>query len=198
MDYAKIAESVMIPDGPPKKRGVPLGFRFPGPRFENKYIGRAEELGYSQDGWRPAKLTYTHDALIDVIIANPTLSKKELGERFGRSASWMSRVIGSDAFQGALAKRRDELTDPFLLATIEERLTGVAMQSLDIISEKLEQTQNLDTAMKALEVSAKALGFGARTGNTAAQQTNFVIQLPGKSPDSSSWTADHAVVEQKG
>ena len=103
--------------------------------------------------------------MIDVLIAEPTITQRELAKRFERSENWVSIIMGSDAFQAALAKRRDDLTDPFLIATIEERFRGLAPQSLQVIAENLEKTRNTDLALKALDISSKALGFGAFKGN---------------------------------
>ena len=156
-----------------------------------KYAGIATAKGYSQHHARIEKTRYNHEAMIDVIIANPTLTQGELARTFDRSQAWMSRIMGSDAFQAALAKRREEITDPFLVATIEERMNGLAMQSLDILAEKLEATGNPDLALEALKVTTKALGFGARAPMTNVQN-NFVIPLPAKIADAHDWAAQHS------
>lgn len=154
------------------------------PLNHEKYQGIAEAKGYAQgddfSGNRLQKVRYTHEAMIDVIIAEPTITQNELAKRFDRSVSWISIVMGSDAFQAALAKRRDDVTDPFLVATIEERFRGLATQSLAVIARKLEETSNIDVAFKALDVSAKALGFGARAPDSGkvAVSNQFVVQLP--------------------
>lgn len=166
-----------------------------------KYQGLAEAKGYDQSNHltRIQSTRYTHEAMIDEILANPDIKQKELAKKFDRSVPWISRIIGSDAFQAALAKRRDELTDPFLVATIEERMRGLAYQSLEIISEKLELTKNTDLALKSLDISSKALGFGARSAGGGNQQnTQFVIQLPPKSTNSIDWAETHSPIKQVG
>lgn len=130
--------------------------------------------------------------MIDVIVADPTISQINLAKKFDRSVPWISRIIGSDAFQGALAKRREEVLDPFIIATIEERFRGLAMQSLDIIAEKLEKSKDADLALKALDISAKSLGFGARNVNSGNSQTNYVIQLPTKIANAVEWASEHS------
>lgn len=166
------------------------------PLNHEKYQGLAEAKGYAQgddfSGRRLQRVRYSHEAMIDVIIAEPTITQRELAKRFERSENWVSIVMGSDAFQAALAKRRDDLTDPFLIATIEERFRGLAQQSLQVIAENLEKSRNTDLALKALDISAKALGFGARAAGGPAVQNNFVVQLPPKIPDSSEWAKAHS------
>jgi hypothetical protein len=156
-----------------------------------RYQGLAAEKGYDQSHSRIAKLRYSHDAMIDILVAEPQIKQNELAVRFGVTVAWVSRIIGSDAFQGALAKRREELTDPFLVATITERMQGVANQALDVISEKLELTKNVDVALKAIDITAKALGFGAKAHNQTNVQNNFVVALPPKSENSESWAKSY-------
>jgi len=199
MDYEKLAEFVMIPDGEIPQ--TPRVGRMPPERGEYyrldhpRYQGIAEAKGYDQETKRLVRTHYTHDAMIDVIIAEPAITQRELAAKFERSENWISRIMGSDAFQGALAKRREELTDPFLVATIEERFRGLAMQSLDVIAENLEKTRSADVAMKALDISSKALGFGARaSGPQSNQQVNFVVHLPSKAENAAAWAAEHTPV----
>ena len=220
MDYEKLAESIELPPhlaGPAATTFQPFDRDtvFPAPEglldpaaaqasanrvylpvTHEKYQGLATAKGYKQgedfSGTRLKKTSYKHDAMIDVIIAEPTITQNALAERFGRSVGWISIVMGSDAFQAALAKRREEITDPFLVATVEERLRGLATQSLQVIAENLEKTRNTDLALKAADISVKALGFGARAPTTgAAVQNTFVVQLPPKIDNATDWAKAH-------
>ena len=56
--------------------------------------------------------------------------------------------------------REGEMIEPPL--SIDEKLRALASKSLDVVLDKLSVTQNPDTALKALEVTSKALGYGAR------------------------------------
>jgi hypothetical protein len=216
IDYEKIAEEIPIP-GEARSAGPQFDAStiFPPtgstedpsvaqaranhiylPASHEKYQGIAADKGYKQgedfSGNRLQRVRYSHEAMIDVILAEPTISQGDLAKRFNRSQSWISIVIGSDAFQAALAKRRDDVTDPFLIATVEERLRGLADQSLQVIAEKLESSKNVDLALKALDISTKALGFGARNSQGATVQNNFVVQLPPKIDSSSEWAKAHS------
>ena len=166
------------------------------PLNHEKYQGIATAKGYAQgedfSGNRLVRVHYSHEAMIDVLLAEPTITQRELAKRFDRSENWISIVIGSDSFQAALAKRRDDLMNPEVIATIEERLTGLAHQSLQVIAENLEKTRNIDVAFKAIDISTKALGFGARNSGNAAIQNNFVVQLPPKIDSASDWAATHS------
>ena len=137
------------------------------------------------------RVRYTHDALIDMIIANPAISQGELAKAFGYTQGWLSRVMNSDAFQARLAARKTEIVDPQLVLSIDEKLRALASKSLDIVLDKLAATQNPDTALKALEITSKALGYGARQQNLNVQQ-NFVVALPPKAASAEEWAAKYA------
>ena len=92
--------------------------------------------------------------------------------------------------QARLAQRKADIVDPSLALSIEERLKGLASRSLDIVQEKLDQIPSFDNAFKVLELSTKALGYGARQQNVAVQQ-NFVVAMPTKVPDAQAWASQH-------
>ncbi len=122
------------------------------------------------------KVRYTHDAMIDIVIAKPDVSQNTLAEYFGYSVGWISRIFCSDAFQARLAQRRGEVVIPGLLSTFEERLKLLATNSIELVLEKLEERDeegkavaDMGTVFKALEISTKSLGYGARQTNVAIQ-----------------------------
>jgi uncharacterized protein (DUF3084 family) len=132
------------------------------------------------------KVRYTHDAMIDIILAQPAISQGSLAVMFGFSEGWVSRVMGSDAFQARLAERKEEIVNPEILQTFEQRLQGLANQSLQVIQKKLDATGNPDLAVKALELSTKALGMGARPQNVQTTN-NYVVALPPKVENEQAW-----------
>src|SRR6478752_1876039 len=109
-----------------------------------------------------AKISYTHDALIDAVIANPASKQKDLARLFGYTESWISQIMSSDSFKVRLEARRKVVIDPILIQNIEERMEGVANQALAVIAEKLEANGSADLATRALEITTRALGYGAR------------------------------------
>lgn len=137
------------------------------------------------------RVSYTHDALIDLHISNPVLTQGELAKHFGYTQAWISRVMNSDAFLARLAQRKEDIVDPVLTMSIDEKLKALASLSLDVVQEKLAITRNPDTALKALDSTVKALGYGARQQNLNLQQ-NFVVQMPQKAASVEDWAAKHA------
>lgn len=134
------------------------------------------------------KVNYTHDAMIDLILMQPGISQQQLALHFGYSVPWVGRVIGSDAFQARLAQRKDEVVTPQVRENLEQRIAVLADQSLTVIQAKLQASQNPDLAVKALELTTKALGMGARVQN-AVQNNTYVVALPPKAPSEAEWAA---------
>lgn len=111
------------------------------------------------------RLNYSHDAMIDMIIANPGVHQNTIARLLGYTPSWVSTIMATDAFQVKLAQRREEIVDPVLKATMEEQARGLFLRSMEILREKL----NVDSAnvpdrlaMDVYKESGKLLGYGAR------------------------------------
>lgn len=118
---------------------------------------------------RLKKLSYTHDSMIDLVITNPGLSQQQIAAHFGYSPAWISNVMASDAFQARLAARREEVIDPVIRATMEERVKALVLRSIEVLQEKLEKPAVSDTvALRAFELGAKAMGMG---GNAPPRAT---------------------------
>lgn len=120
----------------------------------------------------PAKIRYTHDAMIDMIIANPRVSQNELGRQFGYTAAWVSTIMSSDAFKARLASRREQMVDPVIAFTMQEKLQGVLDRSLEVLGEKLSApTHSIpdNLALQAAAFGAKALGLGGNAATPANQ-----------------------------
>lgn len=112
-----------------------------------------------------AKLRYTHEAMSDQLIANPTISQNDLAALFGYSPSWVCQILASDAFQARHIERVRDLVDPTLRATVEERFKGLMLRSLEILQEKLNKPSHQipdQLALRTFELSSRAAGFGAR------------------------------------
>lgn len=139
------------------------------------------------------KIRYTHDAMIDKIIADPWVAQGALAAMFGYTEGWVSQVIASDAFQARLAARKSELVDPYIKATLEERFKGLAIQSLDKLRQKLEQPASKisdETLLRAVEISSKALGYGAKMPQVN-NNVQFVVHVPPKAKNSEDWAATY-------
>jgi DNA-binding MarR family transcriptional regulator len=148
-------------------------------------------LGTESAALSIARVKYTHDAMIDLIIQDPGISQGKIAKHFGYTQAWVSRIFNSDAFQQRLAVRKHDLVDPSLALTLDERMKALASRSADILLEKLEQSQSPDIALKTLELTTKALGYGARSQNLSVQQ-NFIVPMPAKAESATDWIAAHS------
>jgi hypothetical protein len=128
------------------------------------------------------KIRYTHDAMIDLIIANPAISQNELALHFGYSPSWISQIIACDAFQNRLAERTKELVDPTIRLSVDERFKGLVLRSMEILAEKLSKPSHQipdQLALRTLEVASRAVGYGAKdtTVKVAVSVDNHLDEL---------------------
>ncbi len=112
---------------------------------------------------RPPKIRYSHEAMARLILETPTITQNELAFIFGRSPSWISTIITSDAFQSYYESLRAELLDPELRLTLQERMRALATQSLKVLQEKLTRPAHEvpdQLALHAANLAAKSLGLG--------------------------------------
>jgi hypothetical protein len=130
----------------------------------------------------PQKVRYTHDAMINCIIANPAVSQNDLAKYFGYSAPWISQIIASDAFQARLSQRTEELVDPTILLSVKEQFNALVLTSLAILREKLKAPNPPDNlVLRSLEVGSRALGYGARDiGTPITNNVNIHLDELGK------------------
>lgn len=93
---------------------------------------------------------FSHEQIIDELLARPRTTQKELAAKFGYSEGWMCRLVNSDAFQARLATRKAELTDQGLQRRLNARLEGVTLQAIDTLSRKLDASDSADLALESL------------------------------------------------
>lgn len=107
-------------------------------------------------------MAYTHEAMVELMIAHPEFTHAQFAAHFGRGVQWFSYVLSSEAFQAVLTPRKHEVADPGLTATMEERMRALSLQALDVLGKKLEAKEiNDQTVLKAVEIGTKALGMGS-------------------------------------
>lgn len=109
-------------------------------------------------------LPFSIPLMVDLIVQNPAWSHKDLGQVFGRSASWVAQVLAMQAFQDALEPRRHEVLNPEYAMTLEERFRALTIRSLSVLQDKLEKGAVLPdmTIIKTAELGIKALGMGQK------------------------------------
>jgi len=138
------------------------------------------------------KVHYTHDAMIDLLIARPDLSQGEVAAIFQYTQSWLSIIINSDAFKERLAARKAELVDPRIMATVDDRLNALASKSAEVLLDRLNTIPDTVTALKALDISSRALGYGARVPQVQVNNIQPVAVEPAKELNSGQWMTAYA------
>lgn len=127
------------------------------------------------------KVGYSHDKMIDLIIANPRVKQDDLAALMGYTPGWVSRVVNSDSFKLQMAARRAELVDPLIMASLEERFSALAMRGLEVMQEKLDQPADVvafGDAAKAVEIGAKGLAVGG-FGQKVSVDASLTVDLRG-------------------
>lgn len=143
----------------------------------------------SDGGMAVMKVNYSHDAMIDLLVADPRISQGRIAAYFGYTQPWVSRVMSSDAFKKRFMERRKEVVDPVICQAVEERFDALLTQSIDIVQENLMVSRDPRIALKAMELSARGLGVGGFGGTQTNVQVNtqFVVEVPQKAVTSEGW-----------
>jgi hypothetical protein len=118
----------------------------------------------------PSKLNYTHEACVEMLVAHPELTQRRIAEMFGYSEAWLSTIICSDAFQARLAQRREEIIDPLLRLSVEERFKAAVNRSFEVLMEKMSGPARLvsdQVAIRVAEMGGKVLAAKAANGPQA-------------------------------
>ena len=118
----------------------------------------------------PQKVNYTHEALVELMVAHPELNQNELAKYFGYTPAWLSTIVCSDAFQAKLAQRREEIIDPVLRLTVEERFKALVNRSFEVLQEKLSgpaSTVSDNVAIRVAEMGGRVLAVRAAQGAQA-------------------------------
>jgi len=136
------------------------------------------------------KVGYSHEKLLDMLIANPRITQRELAHRFGYTEGWLSQVMRSDAFREMYEARRKELVDPTIMLSLEQRFSAATHRALDILLEDLDTRRSADVALKVLSEGRQALGLGVAKA-VGGVQVNFVVAMPEKAQDADSWLEAH-------
>jgi hypothetical protein len=82
-------------------------------------------------------VNFRHEAIIDLMIAAPKMTKGEIALYLGYTQAWISTLISSDAFQMRLAERRNAIATELDAAAIQ-RLHDLDKAAGDIIAKELE------------------------------------------------------------
>ena len=86
--------------------------------------------------YTPSKMMWWHDAIIDLMLGNPSWTKKDIAHALGKSAVFIYMITNSDMFNARYAKRREEY-ERRLGIGLAAKVTQVADKTLDRILAQL-------------------------------------------------------------
>lgn len=132
-----------------------------------------------------ARLSHTHEAVLNWLVLNPEKSMAECAGYFGYSQSWLSQLVHSDLFQHALKEKQLEI-GLRVAQSIPARLTRLADIGLDKLAEQLEKTNDPDFVLEATDKVLHRMGYAptsarnpagspAQFAPALAQQNNFFV-----------------------
>lgn len=133
------------------------------------------------------KSSFSYEKLADTLIVNPRLSLKELSQVFGYTETWLSIVMHSDAFKVVMQRRKGDLVDPIIRATIEDHYKALAAKSCHVLMEKLSAPVHVISD----ELALRAAALGAQMFKAAP----VIPQVPESSIDK---LADRLIALQQG
>jgi hypothetical protein len=123
------------------------------------------------------KISPRHEAMINLLINEPDLTRYQIGARLGLTASWVSACMSSPAFKERFLERQAEVVDPILFQSINERFEGMLLRLIEVINEKLNQEHVPDKfALRAFELTLRAAGYGGGNSPVAPVSGGAVHQ----------------------
>lgn len=129
-----------------------------------------------------------HDMIIDYMVAHPEATQNEIAAEFGFTATWLSIVVNSDAFKHRLQERKEEMIDPILRATVEDRLTTIANVAMEKMVARLQTNAPMTNRdlTELIKVSTNGLGLGPSKA-PSVNVAQYVIPAPPMPATSEQW-----------
>lgn len=119
--------------------------------------------------WQPTKAMMWYDSIIDVMLAEPGASLKEIAAALGRHPVTIGLVVRSDLFKARLAQRREAFNEE-LNTRLVGKLGRVAEKALDLTIARLESQQTavpLPLLHTIASESLERLGYGVKPAAAA-------------------------------
>lgn len=114
-----------------------------------------------------ARLSTTHEMLMNWLVLNPEKSLRECADHFGYSQSWLSQIIHSDIFQHALKEK--QLAIGLRVAdSIPARLRKAADIALDKLTDHLEKNEDPEFLLDATDKILHRMGYAPASSRNPA------------------------------
>jgi len=146
--------------------------------FENEMASLLNATASGEDAQAPAvgglpiqTITPRHNAIMDFILANPTIQMQHVAAHFKVSGSWLSIIIHSDCFQAQLREKQEEMFN-VMLVPLAEKLTGVAHIAVDKLGKQIEDSMDPSFILDASDKVLGRLGFGGKSAGAVNVNVN--------------------------
>lgn len=123
------------------------------------------------------KPAYTAQALVELILQQPTWRHEQYAGHFGRGLGWFYSILASDSFQLVLDPYRHQIADPTITSTLQERFRALTLRSLGVLQAKMDLPDVSDiVVIKAAEIGIKALGMGQQAQEAPAPTPTIAVE----------------------
>lgn len=141
----------------------------------------------------PRKWRNMYDGVLDLMIAEPGMSQRELAARLGKTHAWICSVVNTDMFKARLHERRLE-HQTILSETISEQIVDIAHTGMRVLKKKLSE-DGID-ANTALSITQDAL---SRAGYVPETRSKREINLNiNDNPVQRAWLARQKMLAEEG
>jgi hypothetical protein len=113
---------------------------------------------------QPARFRYWCDAIIELLLVEPTLTQNDIAIRLERHPATVGMIMNSDLFRARYEQRRGA-QNAALTEEINTRLSRVAAQALELTEEILTEERTAIPLPELVNVADKALarlGYGPK------------------------------------
>ena len=130
-----------------------------------------EDSGVMREGWAtaprpfgPKKMRYGYQAVLEMIVSDPTITQGEIAEALGYTQAWVSLIINSDAFQQELRVRNDQIFNDVIIP-LRRKVEAVAHRAVEKVAEALDGDEvGPDYSLNVADKFLHKLGYGPQKG----------------------------------
>ncbi len=108
------------------------------------------------------RVSIKHEAIMDYIMAFPTVKLGDVAKHFGVTQPWLSQIIHSDAFQ-EMYKGKAESAFSHTVLSLREKMETAAHIAMDRLLETLPFETEVSTISDVGESMLDRLGFSPKS-----------------------------------
>jgi hypothetical protein len=111
-------------------------------------VGYGREIGGCM---RPfAQLTFEHEAMVDQIVQNPSITPHEMAVMFKTTPEKVRIVWRKPMFRKRVSERRNSLIDPSLSERLNDQVRNMTIKALKAINKRMDEDPSAEFAIEAL------------------------------------------------